>query len=81
MFALTLARAGRDVTLLEKSKEPHDKVCGEFLSREALVHLQRVGLDVRARGAVPIQHMRLVTPWFQQQSRLPFGAWSLSTLR
>lgn len=78
IFAAALARAGHAVTLLEKSKEAHDKVCGEFLSREAMGYLQRLGLDVPALGAVPIRSVHLVTPWFRQQTRLPFCAWSIT---
>ena len=33
MVALRLAAAGREVTLLERERTAHHKVCGEFLSR------------------------------------------------
>ena len=78
MCALMLARAGHEVTLLEKSKEAHDKVCGDFLSRESLVYLQRNGLTPQALGAVQIGAVRVVTPKFQKESALPFPAWSLT---
>lgn len=78
MFALTLARAGRDVTLLEKSKEPHNKVCGEFISRESIHYLERHGLHPASLGAVPVRTVRFVTRWFQRESALPFTAWSLT---
>ncbi len=78
MFALTLARAGHAVTLLEKTKEGHDKVCGDFLSRESVVYLERSGLSPQSLGAVPVRTVRLVTPRFQQESALPFTAWSLT---
>lgn len=81
MFALTLARAGHAVTLLEKTREPHDKVCGEFLSRESAVYLERHGLHPEKLGAVPIDTVRLVTPWFTQERALPFPAWSLTRKR
>ena len=78
MFALTLARAGRDVTLLEKSKEAHHKVCGDFLSRESVLYLERNGLAPATLGAVRVQTVRVVTPRFQHESALPFTAWSLT---
>ncbi|GAA3759344.1 hypothetical protein GCM10022270_17130 [Terriglobus aquaticus] len=78
MVALKLARAGRQVTLLEKSKEAHDKVCGDFLSRESLGYLESVGLSPETLGAVPIRTVRVVTPKFQKESALPFPAWSLT---
>ncbi len=76
--ALHLARAGRDVLVLEKSKGPHHKVCGEFLSHEALHYLQGAGIDVDASGAATIQRVRLITRTFQIEAALPFPARSLS---
>ncbi len=46
--AIVLARAGRRVLLLEKDRFPRPKVCGEFLSSDALPSLERLG----ARQAV-----------------------------
>lgn len=76
--ALELARAGRGVVLVEKSKVPHDKVCGEFLSRESLLYLKRHNVDLLALGAVPIHTVRLVAEQFMQQVALPFAALSLT---
>lgn len=42
-LAALLARAGRDVLLLEKDVFPRDKLCGEFLSAESRRLLLRVG--------------------------------------
>ena len=44
MAAMRLAEAGRSVTLIEKEHGPHDKVCGEFLSREAVAYLHQAGM-------------------------------------
>lgn len=49
--AIVLARAGRRVLLLEKDRFPRPKVCGEFLSSDALPLLDRLG----ARRAVEEQ--------------------------
>jgi flavin-dependent dehydrogenase len=46
--AAVLARAGRRVALIEKDRFPRAKVCGEFLSADALPLLDRLG----AREAV-----------------------------
>ncbi len=84
--AILLARAGRRVTVVEREREPRHKVCGEFLSAEALLLLRLVGLDAGmlegVLGAVPIRGVRLcgvrrggarrVT-----ESPLPFAAMSL----
>lgn len=73
--AITLANAGRDVTLVERESTPKHKVCGEFLSREALAYLPQLDIDVAALGAVPIHSVR-----FGGRSRasLPFAAMSLT---
>ena len=73
-----LARAGRRVLLLERERGPHDKVCGEFLSREAGLYLADLGLDVEALGAVPIDAVRLAGGGSPVTARLPFPAHSLS---
>ena len=77
-LALKLAAAGREVVLLEKQRDPHHKVCGEFLSAEALGYLQRIGIDAETLGARPIQRVRLHSGRESVQSRLPFAALSLS---
>ncbi|MCF4101592.1 NAD(P)/FAD-dependent oxidoreductase [Gillisia sp. M10.2A] len=44
--AIHLVSSGIQVTLIEKESFPHHKVCGEYLSRECLPYLQRLGIDV-----------------------------------
>ncbi len=61
-FALELARNGRPALLLESSREPHHKVCGEFLSAEAQALLVYLGLDVAAMGASAAARFRLDHP-------------------
>lgn len=43
--AITLARAGRSVALLDKAQVGRDKCCGDGLTTGALRRLQRLGLD------------------------------------
>ncbi|MBI2922489.1 MAG: FAD-dependent monooxygenase [Planctomycetes bacterium] len=43
--ATLLARAGHDVTLFERQAAPRERVCGEFLSGEALPLLARLGVE------------------------------------
>ncbi|HET6949057.1 MAG TPA: geranylgeranyl reductase family protein [Acidimicrobiales bacterium] len=43
--AITLARAGRQVTLLDKARFPRDKTCGDGLTTGALRLLEGLGLD------------------------------------
>ncbi len=42
--AITLARAGRDVVLVDKATFPRDKCCGDGLTAGALRHLEALGL-------------------------------------
>jgi flavin-dependent dehydrogenase len=77
-LAVLLSQAGREVTLAEREAGPADKVCGEFLSREAALYLSSLGLDLAALGAVPIGAVRLATRSGVAVAALPFAALSLS---
>ncbi len=77
-LAIELGRAGRDVLLIEREAGPHDKVCGEFLSHEALVSLAALGVDAEALGAVPIGKLSLAAGGREVDTTLPFQARSLS---
>ena len=58
--ALAAREAGAAVTLFERTEFPRHKVCGEFLSSEGAVVLDRLGLwEELARDAVPIRRMTL----------------------
>ena len=48
--AIELARGGFSVVVLEKDRFPRDKVCGEFLSPEAMADLSRWGVAARLDG-------------------------------
>jgi flavin-dependent dehydrogenase len=77
-FAAQLAAAGRDVLLIEREAGPHDKVCGEFLSREAQLYLRDLGIDLAGLGAAPIGTLGLAAGARTVSARLPFQALSLS---
>ena len=77
-FAALLAEAGRDVLVIEREAAPHDKVCGEFISREAVLYLSALGIDLAALGAVPIGNLGLSAGSASVLTRLPFQAMSLS---
>ena len=76
--SITLARKGRQVTLIEREPTPRHKVCGEFLSGEALEDLHLLGIDVTSIGAVPIDMVRLAAARRAAQAPLPFSAASLT---
>jgi geranylgeranyl reductase family protein len=49
--AITLARAGRRVVLVDKARFPRDKYCGDGLTAGALRQLEGLGLDPEAVGS------------------------------
>ena len=73
-----LARNGRGVTLIEREPTPRHKVCGEFLSGEALEDLRALGVDVASLGAEPIDFVRLAAARRAAEAPLPFPAASLT---
>ena len=78
MLAIRLASAGREVTLLEKERSAHHKVCGEFLSREAVEYLRAAGIEPLRLGAAAIRSIRLSVERRVVEAALPFTALSLS---
>jgi menaquinone-9 beta-reductase len=77
-LAIRIARAGGRVTLCEREVGPVDKVCGEFLSREARLYIASLGLDLPALGAICIDEVRLCDRGRVTAVALPFSASSLS---
>jgi geranylgeranyl reductase family protein len=52
--ALTLARAGRDVVLVDKAQFPRDKFCGDGLTAAALCRYEELGLGIeQIRAQIP----------------------------
>jgi menaquinone-9 beta-reductase len=76
--AIRLAEAGREVLVFERTEAAHHKVCGEFLSVEALGALARLGLDPAALGAAPIDRVRVTAGVRTVAAPLPFPAAGLS---
>jgi flavin-dependent dehydrogenase len=79
--AIALAEAGRDVVLMERESGPHHKVCGEFLSQEAVELLHSMGVDPSAYGAAKLHSVRLAHAGKVTDSALPFMAMSLTRKR
>lgn len=79
--AIDLAGAGAAPLLLEREAGAHDKICGEFLSGEAVAALCGLGVDPRPLGAVPIDRMELWAGRRRLAAPLPFPALSLSRRR
>lgn len=74
-MAIRLARAGRSVTVLERSRWWRWSACGVFASPAAVAELRLLGLDDRALDDVarPIPAMRVETAR-QSVFRLTYGA-------
>ena len=69
---------GPRATLFEREAAPHDKICGEFISWEAQDALIRLGIDVAALGAAPIDAVRLIHATTIAQAPLPGQGMGLS---
>jgi flavin-dependent dehydrogenase len=76
--AAILAGSGRSVTLIERSAGPVDKVCGDFLSAEAIVALRALGLDLNRLSPVPVRRLRLLHGHRVVETTLPFAACGLT---
>jgi flavin-dependent dehydrogenase len=78
MAGLRLAEAGREVLLVERERGPRPKVCGEFLSAEAVEYLRAAGVDPLRYGAQPVRGLRFSAGARVIETELPFSALSLS---
>jgi flavin-dependent dehydrogenase len=72
--AILLARAGRVVTLVERNASATDKVCGDFVSTEAIDAITALGVDLTALAPSPITTIRLLHRTRVACTRLPFPA-------
>jgi flavin-dependent dehydrogenase len=76
--AIRLARGGCQPTLIERQPGPIDKVCGDFLSAEAITILASLGVDLGALDPAPIRALRLIHRAGVAETRLPFPAMAVS---
>jgi flavin-dependent dehydrogenase len=76
--AAVLAGAGHAVVLYERESGPTHKVCGDFISAEAVAALATLGVDTARLGASTITHARFVCGSAAGTVRLPFTAHGLS---
>jgi flavin-dependent dehydrogenase len=79
--AILLGQAGLRPLLIERSREPHDSVCGAFISGDAQGVLGQLGLSLAELGAHPIRRVRLVADGARVEAPLPFAAVGLSRRR
>ncbi len=78
--AISATRAGAACSIVEKSKLPRHKVCGEFFSPEIQAELVHLGAwdAFCAAGPAPVRRMRLCFGKREKIARLPETAWGLS---
>lgn len=77
--AVHLAMEGLDVAILEKQTYPHHKVCGEYVSKEVEPYLQRLGIDLRAKGAIEITRFSMsAIDGYSIETELPLGGFGIS---
>ena len=74
-LAAILAKQGRSVLLLERDSFPRDKLCGEFLSYDALPVIEHFGIKL---DAPPIRRCRVVGRHRTMEFDLPHAAVGVS---
>lgn len=75
---MVLARSGLSPMVLERHLEPHDALCGGFLSWSTAGRLRFLGVDPEMLGAHSVDCVRLFAGRQHAESRLPKRCWSLS---
>jgi flavin-dependent dehydrogenase len=77
--AIHLAKAGRQVTLIEKNVYPQHKVCGEYISNEVLDYLKWLGADPSILEPSKITDLQFSTLDGKVVScKLPLGGFGIS---
>jgi menaquinone-9 beta-reductase len=80
--ALTLARAGVRVHLIDRASFPRDKLCGDTLNPGSLSILDRLGIGAGVRScALPITGMTVTGPGAQVSADYPDGLRGMSLTR
>ena len=77
--AILLQQAGFEVTLIEKKRYPFNRVCGEYISNEALPFLQSLDLKLSNLGPSKINRLSVTTERGKVLTAdLPLGGFGLS---
>lgn len=77
-LAILLARSGTAVEVLEKAPAAKHKMCGEFLSEEAIRYLRALAVDPAGLGAGEAMNVRLAAGGVIGECALPFTGMSLA---
>lgn len=74
-----LAKKRVSVTLFEKKKFPHHKVCGEYVSKEILPYFQALQIPIQELAPVEITQLLYSTAGGKSlQASLPLGGYGIS---
>ncbi len=77
--SINLARKGIRVVLIEKNTYPFHKVCGEYISNEALEYIKSLGVNPFDFGAVSLEKFWLSSPSGNKlELDLPLGGFGIS---
>ena len=77
--AIHLSREGLQVVLIEKSKYPRHKVCGEYVSNEILPYLYSIGVDILKMSPTQINTLEFTTHNGKAiKTPLPLGGFGIS---
>lgn len=80
--AILLNRAGFPVTVMERKRYPFHRVCGEYVSNEALPFLHTLGILPEELGASNINRLVLTSPGGRAvESPLDLGGFGLSRFK
>ncbi|MEC5143855.1 FAD-binding-3 domain-containing protein [Chitinophaga sp. 180180018-2] len=77
--AIHLSKAGLHVTIIEKSKYPVHKVCGEYVSNEVLPYLESLGADPASLHPSRINRLVISDHYGKTlETALPLGGFGIS---
>lgn len=76
--AIALRERGVDCTLIDRSAEVGDPLCGGFLSWRTAEQLEALGIDICRLGAHPVGTLRLISGKKSSEVALPHRAFGLS---
>lgn len=79
--AIALAKRGVLATILERTREPADALCGGFLSWRSLAALERLGIAGDALNSTPVTRVRVFAGGRHAEAMLPAPARAVSRRR
>ena len=78
-LAITLAKEGRTIALIEKESYPFHKVCGEYISLESWDFLLRCGVPLQELNLPIIKQLKITAPNGKElNANLPLGGFGIS---